>query len=630
MSAEQTVTRPQAGKRPSMHTAIRGARRGGGPQMSIPPEKPKDFRKAVRRLSGYLRPYTGQLAAVFLLAALSTLFTILSPKILGNAITLLFQMFMQARGEAVQPSDFSAVTRLLIILALLYGLSSLFSFLMQYIMASTAQEAVYTLRRKVKERLNLLPLTFFDSRSHGEVLSRVTNDIDLISTSLQQTLTQIITSAVSLAGITVMMLTISPVLTIVTILTLPLNILVIKGVVKRSQKYFSEQQTILGSLNGHIEEMFSGHREVKAFCREEASAAVFAEKNEALYRAGWKAQFISGVIMPLMIAVNNIGYVIISVAGALFALRRVIEIGDIQAFVQYSRQFSQPVQQTANIANMIQSAAAAAERVFELMDSEPEEPDPQYPVVPNHPAGAISIEHLHFSYDPKRPLITDLNLEIPSGASIAVVGPTGAGKTTLVNLLMRFYESGGGSISIDGTDIRAMRRGDLRTMFAMVLQDTWLFSGTIRENIAFARDDASLEEITAVARAAHADHFIRTLPEGYDTMINEDASNLSHGQKQLITIARAFLADPVILLFDEATSSVDTRTELYVQKAMAALMRGRTNIIIAHRLSTIRDADTILVMNDGAIVETGTHRQLLERGGFYAELYESQFAGLEI
>jgi ATP-binding cassette, subfamily B, multidrug efflux pump len=618
-------------KSPTLQTSFRQQRRGGMMQTGIPPEKPKDFKATFKKLIAYLHPYRLKLISVLLLASLSTLFTIFSPKVMGLAITSLFKgIMMKIQGAADVSMDYPLIFRILILLGALYLASSFFTFLMQYIMAGVAQETVYKLRKDVKSKLSRLPLNYFDTHSHGDILSRVTNDVDLISTTLQQSLTQIITSFVSLIGIVVMMMTISPILTLVTVLTLPLSIAAIKAITKRSQKYFSEQQQVIGDMNGHIEEMFTGHREVKAFNREEESLKIFDTKNQALYEVGWKAQFISGIIMPIMHAVNNLGYIIISVFGAVFVTRRMIEIGDIQAFIQYSRQFSQPIQQVASIANLIQSTIAAAERVFEILNDPEEIQDPDNPADLTKLQGRVTLEHVDFSYTPEQPLISDLNIDVQPGASIAIVGPTGAGKTTLVNLLMRFYEIQKGSITIDGIDIRQMRRGDLRNNFGMVLQDTWLFKGTIMENIAYGRDGASADDVAAMAKAAHADHFIRTLPDGYNTILNEEASNISQGQKQLLTIARAFLANPPILILDEATSSVDTRTELIIQKAMAALMKGRTNFIIAHRLSTIKDADIILVMDRGTIVEQGTHNQLLDAEGFYADLYNSQFAGKEI
>lgn len=599
--------------------------------MMMQGEKPKDFKGSFGKLLACLKPFRSRLILVLFLAALSTVFTILSPKVLGKAITKLFEgLMMRMQGVPDASIDFTYIMRILIILAGLYAASSLFMFLMQYLMAIVSQKTVYNLRKDVKNKLTKLPLKYYDMHSHGDILSRMTNDIDLISTTLQQSLTQVITSVVTLIGIIVMMLTISPVLTLVTVLTLPLSFIVVKSIVKRSQKYFAEQQKVLGELNGHVEEMFTGHREVRAFNHEQESIAIFEEKNEALYEVGWKAQFVSGVIMPMMQSIGSLGYVIISVVGGIFVTRQTIAIGDIQAFIQYSRQFTHPIQQTANIANLIQSTIAAAERVFEILDEEEELSDPENPKLLDELKGAITLDRVAFRYTPEKPLIEDLSIDVKPGSSIAIVGPTGAGKTTLVNLLMRFYEIDHGSILIDGTNICDIPRGNLRDCFGMVLQDSWLFKGTVKENIAYGRDGATDEEIRAVAKAAHADHFIRTLPDGYDTLLNEEASNISSGQKQLITIARAFLADPAVLILDEATSNVDTRTELIIQHAMAALMKGRTNFIIAHRLSTIRDADTILVMNEGSIVEQGSHTRLLEANGFYADLYNSQFAGEEI
>ena len=620
-------------KRPAApQMSLRGGRRGSGPPgmhgMGMPVEKPKDFKGTFKKLLVYLKPRKARLILVFFLAILSTVFAILSPKIMGKAITRLYQgLMMKMQGVPGASIDFEYILQIILILAGLYLFSSLFSFLMQYLMASVAQNTVYEMRKDVKEKLTRLPLKFFDTHSHGDVLSRVTNDIDLISTTLQQSLAQVITAVVTLVGVVIMMLTISPLLTLVTILTLPFSIIAVKAIATSSQKYFAEQQKILGKLNGHIEEMYTGHREVKAFNREKESVMIFEEKNNILYEAGWKAQFISGIIMPIMIFINNLGYVIICVVGGIFVTKRLIEIGDIQAFIQYSRQFAQPIRQTASIANLLQSTIAGAERVFEILQEEEEISDSDSHVIITEPKGKVTIEHVDFQYKPDIPLIADMNIEVKAGQSAAIVGPTGAGKTTLVNLFMRFYELQGGLISIDGVDIKSMQRGDLRNIFGMVLQDTWLFKGTIRENIAYGKEGATEDEIVAVAKAAHADHFIRTLPDGYDTVLNEEASNISQGQKQLLTIARAFLANPSILILDEATSSVDTRTELIIQKAMGALMKGRTNFIIAHRLSTIRDADIILVMNEGAIIEQGTHQGLLAANGFYADLYNSQFVG---
>ncbi|OOC63862.1 ABC transporter ATP-binding protein [Paenibacillus ihbetae] len=600
----------------------------GGPHgPGMPAEKAKDFKGTFRRLTTYLKPHTGKLLIVLAAAMLSTIFGIVSPKILGDATTILFEGFLAKRqGEPGAGIDFAAIQRILLWLAGLYLLSSLFAYIQQYVMAGVAQRTVYDLRKAVYDKLGRLPLKYFDARTHGETLSRVTNDMDNIAGTLQQSLTQMITSAVTLLGVIVMMLTISPLLTLVVILTLPLSVIVTMMVAKRSQKHFVAQQKHLGQLNGHVEEMYTGHKVVKAFGRERQSVEQFDEVNDKLYEAGWRAQFISGTIMPLMGFVGNIGYVIVSVVGGVLVTRRAIEIGDIQAFIQYSRQFTQPITQLANIANVIQSTIASAERVFEVLDEEEEVAEASAPAVLRHPRGDVSFEHVSFGYKEDQLLIEDMNVDVRQGQTVAIVGPTGAGKTTLINLLMRFYEVNGGRITIDGKDIASMKRSDLRSLFGMVLQDTWLFNGTIRDNIGYGREGATEEEIIRAAEAAHADHFIRTLPDGYDTVLNEEASNISQGQKQLLTIARAILANPAILILDEATSSVDTRTELYIQKAMKELMKNRTSFVIAHRLSTIRDADLILVMNKGSIIEQGTHDELLSQGGFYADLYNSQFS----
>jgi ATP-binding cassette subfamily B protein len=486
---------------------------------------------------------------------------------------------------------------------------------------------VYTLRKQVEDKFARLPLKFFDSRTHGEILSRAVNDMDNISSTLQQSLTQLITSLVTIVGVVVMMLSINPLLTLVVVLTFPLSLFVTTVIAKRSQTYFAQQQRALGELNGHVEEMYTGHKIVKAFGYESKSLAKFNALNEKYYNAGWRAQFVSGMIMPLMMSIGNIGYVFVSVIGGILVAQRSIAIGDVQAFLQYVRQFTQPITQLANIANIIQSTLASAERVFELLDEQEEIPEAAIAKVIEVPQGEVQFQHVKFGYKEDVPLIEDMNIDVKSGQTIAIVGPTGAGKTTLVNLLMRFYELNGGKITVDGVDITQLKRGNLRRLFGMVLQDTWLFNGTIRANIAYGREGVTEEEIIQAAKAAHADHFIRTLPESYDTILNEEASNISQGQKQLLTIARAVLADPAILILDEATSSVDTRTELLIQKAMGELMKGRTSFVIAHRLSTIRDADLILVMNHGSIIEKGTHKELLAKAGFYADLYNSQFTG---
>jgi len=607
----------------------RGPGRGpGGPghgpmgMMMVPGQKAKNFKGSFRRLLGYLKPFRWKLIAVFLTAIISTVFSIVSPKLMGHATTKLFEGLMSKTGI-----DFAGIWQIVMTLAGLYLLSSLFSYVQQFLMAGVAQKTVYRLRQDVNAKLNRLPLKFFDSRTHGEILSRVVNDVDNISNTLQQSLTQLITSVVTLIGVVVMMLTISPLLTAILVVTIPVSFIVVKGIAARSQQYFKGQQKELGELNGHVEEMYTGHSIVKAYGHERKSVAKFNEVNERLYQAAWRAQFVSGVIMPLMNLINNIGYVLICVVGGILVTRRAIQIGDIQAFIQYARQFSMPIAQTANIANIIQSTIASAERVFELLDEPEEVPEAEDAVVLAAPQGNVKIERVRFGYTAETPLIEDMNIDVKKGQTVAIVGPTGAGKTTLVNLLMRFYEVNGGRITVDGVDITKMKRGHLRSLFGMVLQDTWLFNGTIRDNIAYGRQGATEAEVVEAAKAAHADHFIRTLPDGYDTILNEEASNLSQGQKQLLTIARAILADPAILILDEATSSVDTRTEVHIQKAMQELMKGRTSFVIAHRLSTIRDADLILVMNHGRVVEQGTHAELLAARGFYADLYNSQFAG---
>lgn len=604
---------------------------GFGAHIGMPVQKAKDFKGTLKRLVGYLKPRRIQLLAVFLTAILSTVFSIVSPKILGKATTKLFEgmmkKFMHVPGAKV---DFQYIGQIIIILAGLYLISAFFSYIQQFIMADVAQKTVFDMRNDVSDKLTRLPLKFFDSRTHGEILSRVTNDVDNIAATLQQSLTQLITSVVTIVGIVIMMLTISPVMTLIAMVTLPLSFFVTAIIAKRSQRYFTAQQKELGKLNGHVEEMFTGHRIVKAFGHEDESVNKFNETNEKLYNAGWKAQFVSGIIMPLITFINNIGYVLVCVVGGIMVTQKSIAIGDVQAFIQYSRQFTWPITQAASIANIVQSTVASAERVFELLDEPEEMPDRDDAKVIMFPKGEVSFHDVRFGYKEGSVLIENMNIDVKQGQAIAIVGPTGAGKTTLVNLLMRFYEINDGKITVDGVDIRDLKRGELRSMFGMVLQDTWLFNGTIRDNIAYGRITATEDEIVRAAKAAHADHFIRTLPDGYDTVLNEEASNISQGQKQLLTIARAILADPAILILDEATSSVDTRTEVYIQKAMTELMKGRTSFVIAHRLSTIRDADLILVMDNGRIVEKGSHGELLDRGGFYADLYNSQFTGANV
>ena len=596
----------------------------GGGNMMMMGQKAKDFKGTLKRLLTYLKPRRNRLISVFLAAIMSTIFMIVGPKIMGNAITELFEgaygKFQGIPGAAI---NFDKIGQILLLLAGLYALSSLFSYVQQYIMSSVAQDTVYDLREDVNKKLEKLPLKYFEGRPNGETLSRMTNDIDTIGSTLQQSLTQFITSIVTIVGIIIMMLSISPLLTLISIISLPLSIFAIRPILKRSQKHFADQQRKLGQLNGHIEEIYTGHQVVKAFGYEKKASAQFTEVNEELYKAGSKAQFISGIIMPVMFFIGNLSYVIISVVGGILVTQRSISIGDIQAFITYSKQFTQPITQTANIANIIQSTVAAAERVFELLDEE-EEMKEQTTANIKRANGAVSFEHVDFGYGEEM-LIEDMNIDVLPGQTVAIVGPTGAGKTTMINLLMRFYELNGGKITIDGLDTRNMSRNDLRKNFGMVLQDTWLFNGTIKENIAYGKNGATDEEIFAAARTAHADHFIRTLPDGYETILNEEASNISQGQKQLLTIARAVLADPPIMILDEATSSVDTRTEVFIQKAMNRLMEGRTSFVIAHRLSTIKDADLILVMDQGKVIEKGTHSDLLRENGFYAELYNSQF-----
>ncbi len=622
--------RPGGGAGPGFGPGGRGFR--GGPMgMGAPAEKAKNFGASLRRLVAYLRPHQVKLVAVLILAIASTVFSIFAPKIMGHATTRLFEglmaKMMHIPGAAI---DFTYIGQIVILLIGLYVVSALLSYVMNFIMASVSQKTVYDMRKEVNDKLARLPLSFYDGRTHGEILSRFTNDMDNIANTLQQSLTQLITSVVTILGIIVMMLTISPLLTTITIVVLPLSVIMTRFIAPQSQKHFSEQWKHIGTLNGHVEEMYTGHAIVKAFGHERKSIEKFNAVNEKVYEASWKAQFISGLLFPLMTFVNNIGYVAVAVAGGIMVTRRAIAIGDIQAFIQYSRQFTMPIAQTAQIANIVQSTIASAERVFELLDEPEEKPDRADATLLSNPRGEVRFENVSFSYKPESPLIDGMNLDVKEGQTIAIVGPTGAGKTTLVNLLMRFYEIQEGRITVDGIDVRDVKRGNLRRAFGMVLQDTWLFNGTIRDNIAYGRENVTDEEVHAAAVAAHADHFIRTLPDGYTTVLNEDASNISQGQRQLLTLARAILIDPAILILDEATSSVDTRTEVLIQKAMARLMEGRTSFVIAHRLSTIRDAKQILVMNQGKIIETGNHKELLAKGGFYAELYNSQFTGADI
>ena len=596
--------------------------------LGVPTQKAKDFKGTLRRLAGYLRPHRNQMVVIVVAGAIGTVFSVVGPKVLGLATTKIFEGYL-ARQAGVPGAgiDFSYIGRILTTLIGLYLVANAFQYLMQYLMAGVAQKTVYALRQEVEAKFDRLPLKFFDSRTHGELMSRAVNDLDSISGTLQGNLTQLLTSALTLIGVVVMMLTISWILTVTIVLTLPLSIVIVARIAKRSQKFFMQQQMALGKLNGHVAEMYAGHAIVTAFGHEQKSIAQFDGLNADYYEGAWRAQFVTGFIFPIMMFVGNVGFVLIAVIGGMLVARRTLPIGDVQAFIQYGRQFSMPITQLSGIANMIQLTVVAAERVFELLDEPEETPDVSNAVALDRPRGAVQFDAVSFRYKADVPLIDTLSLDVAPGSMIAIVGPTGAGKTTLVNLLMRFYDVDGGAIRIDGVDIRQVARGRLRRMFGMVLQDTWLFSGTIRENIAYGREGADDAAIVHAAQMAQADHFIRTLPENYQTPINEEASNLSQGQKQLLTIARAFLADPAILILDEATSSVDTRTEILIQQAMAELMRGRTTFVIAHRLSTIRNADTILVMEGGRIVEHGRHQDLLAANGAYAALYHSQFAG---
>ena len=605
-----------------------GPGRGGpmGPHPGMGGEKPKSFRKAMKTFLKYLAPYRVSLALVLIFAIAGTIFTIVGPKMLGNATTKLFQgivaKVMHVPGATV---DFHYIGRIAIILLILYVASAIFSFIQGYIMSGIAMKVTYNFRKNIAEKIKRMPLKYFDTKTHGEALSLVTNDIDTISNTLAQNLSQIVTSVTMIIGILVMMLTISWLMTLVAIVILPVSFGLITMVIKASQKYFKQQQVYLGHVDGHVEEMYGGHTVIKAFNGEAKSIEKFDGLNTELYGAGWKSQFLSGMLMPIMTFVSNIAYVAVVILGGFLAVQGTISVGDILAFIQYVRSFTQPIMQVANIANVLQSTAAAAERVFEFLDAEEESPDPVDAVKPAVVKGNVSFKNVSFGYTPDRVIIHNFSAEIKPGQKIALVGPTGAGKTTIVKLLMRFYDINSGSISIDGVDIRKFKREDLRGMFGMVLQDTWLFNGTIRENIRYGDFNATDDMVVAAARMANVDHFVRTLPHGYDLELNEESSNISQGQKQLLTIARAFLADPKILILDEATSSVDTRTEILIQNAMLDLMKGRTSFVIAHRLSTIRDADIILVIKDGDIVEQGKHEELLAANGFYASLYKSQF-----
>ncbi len=603
----------------------------GGPMgrgaIAVGTEKAKDLKGTTKRLMTYFKPRKLGIFLVFIASILSTVFLIISPKLLGDATTVLFNGSLAImNGSNNATIDWMSLTSILVWLAALYVLSSLFSYIQQYLMAHVAQKTVYDMREEINGKIAQLPLNYFDTHTNGETLSRITNDIETVSTTLQQTLTQLIASVITIVGVIVMMLTINFLLTVVSVASMVLGLFFIRPIILRAQKFFVGQQRSLGQLNGHIEEMYTGHNIVKAFNQEAKSIAKFEKINNELYDSGWKSQFISGIMMPVLNFVGNIGYVLITLVGGILVIGQSIQIGDIQAFIQYSRQLTQPINQIANITNIFQSTLAAAERVFELLDELNEIADPSPATTLANIQGNVTFHNVDFGYSVDHLLMKQLNIDVKAGQKIAIVGPTGAGKTTLVNLLMRFYDVNAGTIAIDGIDIQTVTRHDLRSTFGMVLQDTWLFTGTIEENLAYGKIGATKEEIVAAAKSAHVHDFVKTMPNGYKTQLNEDATNISQGQKQLLTIARALLADPKILILDEATSSVDTRTEILIQKAMENLMANRTSFVIAHRLSTIKDADLILVMKQGTVVESGTHDQLLLQAGLYADLYNSQFA----
>lgn len=603
-------------------------RKGGGPggpgAHMIPGEKAKNFKKTMKTLTGYLLPYKFRLVTVFIFAIASTVFTIVSPTILGKATDKVVEGLMSGMGM-----DFEGLLRILLLLLAMYGMSLLFGVMQGWIMADVSQKVIYKLRDGMSKKIDRLPLKYFDTKTHGEIQSRMINDIETVNQTLSVSLTQIITSFTTIVGILIMMLRIDILMTVTALVVLPLSMLVIRLIVSKSQGHFKNQQKYLGYVNGHVEEMYTGHDIIKAFNREEESMKTFEEYNDKLCESAWKSQFLSGMMMPITNFIGNLAYVAVCLLGGYLAINGKISIGDIQAFIQYVRSFNQPISQVANVANQLQSTAAAAERIFELIE-EDEEKDldsvPEYKIDVDNVKGEVAFEGVSFGYNPEETVIKDFSFTAKPGQRVAIVGPTGAGKTTIVKLLMRFYELSGGRITIDGCDITKMSRKNLREMFGMVLQDTWLNSGTIRENIRYGNMQATDAEVEEAAKAAHIDHFIKTQPKGYDMEVNEETNNISQGQKQLLTIARAFLADAPILILDEATSSVDTRTEALIQKAMINLMKGRTSFIIAHRLSTIKDADHILVLDHGDIIEQGTHQELLERNGFYTNLYNSQFA----
>lgn len=600
-------------KRPKMH--------GPGPKGG---EKAKDFGNAMKKLIRYMSRYKFRILIMMIFAVASTVFSIVGPKILGKATTELFTGLV-AKVQGTGSIDFTKITRILLFLLCIYLCSALFSFIQGFVMSSIANGVSYNLRKEISKKINRLPLKYFESRTTGEVLSRVTNDVDTLQQSLNQSITQMITSVTTLIGVFIMMLSINVWMTLCALLILPVSMTIMGQVMKRSQKYFQQQQRYLGEVNGQIEEVYGGHNIVKVFNKEDDVIAQFEETNKKLYDSAWKSQTFSGIMMPVMQFVGNVGYVMVALLGGVFVIRGSIQVGDIQSFFQYIRNFTQPVQQIAQVTNMLQMAAAASERVFEFLEEEEEDQTVEHPVHTENLKGNVQFEHVSFGYQPDKIIVNDFSADIKDGQKIAIVGPTGAGKTTMVKLLMRYYDINSGSIKIDGHDVKDFNRSELRKMFGMVLQETWLFNGTIMENIRYGRLDATDEEVIAAAKAAHIHKFIMSQPGGYNMVLNEETSNVSQGQKQLLTIARAILADNQILILDEATSSVDTRTEERIQKAMDNLMRGRTSFVIAHRLSTIRDADLILVMKDGDIIEQGNHEELMAKGGFYAGLYNSQF-----
>ena len=595
---------------------------GRGPGMVT--EKARDFKGSTKKLIKYLGRYWAAIIAVMIFAAVSTVFSVAGPKVMGKATTALADGLMN-KIAGTGGIDFDYIAKVLLFTLALYVVSAIFMFVQGLIMTGITQKTCYRMRKDITSKINRMPMKYFESRTYGEVLSRITNDVDTLGQSLNQSITQIITSVATLVGTLVMMLSISPLMTLISLVILPVSMILISFVIKHSQKYFRQQQEYLGHINGQVEEVYGGHLVIKAYNKEAETVKTFKEANNVLYKSAWKSQFLSGLMMPIMQFVGNLGYAGVAISGGILAIKNVITIGDIQAFIQYVKNFTQPIQQIAQVINQVQSMAAASERVFEFLNEEEEDQTVEHPADVSAVTGTVDFDHVQFGYNPDQTIIKDFSAHVKPGQKIAIVGPTGAGKTTMVKLLMRFYDVNSGSIKLDGHDVRDFNRRELRDAFGMVLQDTWLFKGTIMENIRYGRLEATDEEVIAAAKAAHADHFIKTLPGGYQMELNEDASNVSQGQKQLLTIARAILADNKILILDEATSSVDTRTEVTIQKAMDNLMRGRTSFVIAHRLSTIRNADLILVMKDGDIVEQGNHEELLEKNGFYANLYNSQF-----